>query len=101
MLRRTIGPPILLGTDRFGDDLASTRRYGRRLSLWFGELLLIAIVIFGFVMLIIGNLLGTASAAPERVALKGHTQVVEALAFSPDGGCSRPAAGTIPCESGI
>ena len=85
MLRRTTEPPVLLGPDRFGDDLASTRRYGRRLSLWFGELLLIAIVIFGFVM-VSSAIFSEHRGAPERVALKGHTQVVEALAFSPDGG---------------
>ena len=34
---------------------------------------------------VIGNFL-RAARAPERVALKGHTQVVEALAFSPGRG---------------
>jgi WD40 repeat protein len=84
MPQRTVEPPVWLGSDRFGDHVASKRRYGRRVSLWIGEFLLVAIVVVGFVMLS-SAIFSEQRAAPERVALKGHTQVVEALAFSPDG----------------
>ncbi len=84
MLRRTTEPAEWCGNDRFAGYAVSKRRYGRRLSLWLGEFLLIAIVVVGFVMLT-SAIFSEQRPAPERVALKGHTQVVEALAFSPDG----------------
>ena len=100
MLRRISEPPVWLERDRLGDRMVSTPRNGRRLSLWFGEFLLIAIIMFGFVMLS-SAIFSEPRAVPERVALKGHTQVVEAWPFHLTGACSRRADGTIRCGSGI
>jgi WD40 repeat protein len=84
MLRRISEPAEWCGNDRFVGYAASRRSSGRRVSLWLGEILLIAIVVVGFVMMT-SAIFSEQRAAPERVALKGHTQVVEALTFSPDG----------------
>jgi WD40 repeat protein len=57
---------------------------GKRASLWLGEILLVAIVVVGIVM--VTSAIFTDQGPPtERVALKGHTLVVESIAFSPNG----------------
>jgi WD40 repeat protein len=70
--------------DQLDEPEGSTGLVGKRASQWLGQLLLAAIVIVGFVM-VTSAIFTEQGPAPERVALKGHTQVVEAVAFSPDG----------------
>lgn len=76
--------PVWRGQDRMGDATGSTSVHGKKLSLWLGEILLVGIVIFGFVMLT-SAIFKEPGHKPEHFALTGHTQVVEAVAFSPDG----------------
>jgi WD40 repeat protein len=70
--------------DRREEPEITTGILRKRASLWLGEILLFAIVVLGFVM-VTSAIFSDQGPAPERVALKGHTQVVEAIAFSPDG----------------
>ena len=84
MPRRQVELPGWSWNDRLDEPEASTGMLGKRASLWLGEFLLVAIVIVGFVM-VTSAIFSEQGPAPERVALKGHTQVVEAVAFSPDG----------------
>jgi WD40 repeat protein len=71
-------------TDQLDEPEFPTGNLRKRASLWLGEILLVAIVIVGFVM-VTSAIFSEPGAKPERVALKGHTEVVEAVAFSPDG----------------
>jgi WD40 repeat protein len=85
MPRRTFEPPGWSANDRRGDHTLSSWDHGRKLSLWFGEFLLAAIVIVGFISLT-SVIFAEQRPASERLALNENTQIVEALAFSPDGG---------------
>jgi WD40 repeat protein len=70
--------------DRLDEPAIARGFHSKRASLWFGEILLVAIVVVGFAM-VTSVIFSEQREEPERVALKGHTQVVEAVAFSPDG----------------
>lgn len=72
------------GNDRFDHPVPAGVVHGKRFSIRFGEFLLAGIVIVGFVV-VTSAIFSEQSPAPERAALTGHTQVVEGLAFSPDG----------------
>ena len=84
MLRRQVERTEWAWRDELDEPDIRTAMLARRASQWLGQLLLVAIVILGFVM-VSSAILSEQGPAPERVALKGHTQVVEAVAFSPDG----------------
>jgi WD40 repeat protein len=84
MRRRPFELPGQFGTDRFGASIVSRNAPRRRVSLFFGEFLLVTIVVLGFIVLT-SAIFSEPSAPLDKVALKGHTQGVEALAFSPDG----------------
>ena len=84
MPRRQAEVPGWSGIDRFDDPVVTVGIARRHFSLWVGEILLVAIVIAGVVMVSSAIFSGPA-AAPSELALKGHTQVIEAVAFSPDG----------------
>lgn len=70
--------------DRSAEDFRPAEIVGNRASLWLGQVLLVVIVVVGFVMLT-STVFSDQGPPPVRVALKGHTQLVEAIAFSPDG----------------
>ena len=84
MPRRQAEIPDWSGQDEMAEATGSTAIYGKKWSLWVGEILLVGIVIFGFVMLT-SAIFKEPGPRPERLALTGHTQVVEGVAFSPDG----------------
>jgi WD40 repeat protein len=84
MPRRQVDLMARSWSDQLDEPESSTGILGKRASLWLGEILLVAIVIVGFVM-VTSVIFSEPASAPQRVALKGHTQVVEAVAFSPDG----------------
>jgi WD40 repeat protein len=84
MRQRQVEQTEWSSSDQLDEPEASMGMLGKRASQWLGQLLLAAIVIVGFVM-VTSAVFTDKSPAPERVALKGHTQVVEAVAFSPDG----------------
>jgi WD40 repeat protein len=84
MPRRTFEPPGWSANDRFGDHVLSRSAPGKKLSLWFGEFLLAAIVIIGFVA-VTSAIFSQKSPGLEQLAGAVNPSVVEALAFSPDG----------------
>ena len=84
MPRRQAEIPGWRGQVGMDDGTGSTAVHGKKLSLWLGEILLVGIVIVGFVMLT-SAIFKEPGPRPEHLALTGHTQVVEAVAFSPDG----------------
>ena len=84
MLRRQIELPESSRNDRAVDRGMPKAGRPKKSSVWLGEFFLVGIVVAGFVILT-SVIFSEPGPAPERVALQGHTQVVEALAFSPDG----------------
>ncbi len=84
MPRRQAELPGWSGIDRADDPGMPTGTTAKRLSLWLGEILLVVIVIVGFVM-VTSAVFSEPTEAPERASLKGHTQAIEAVSFSPDG----------------
>ena len=84
MPRRQAEIPVWRGQDEMGDATGSMPVHSKKLSLWLGEILLVVIVIVGFVVLT-SAIFKEPGPRPAHVALTGHTQDVEAVAFSPDG----------------
>jgi WD40 repeat protein len=83
-------PPRTISAPGWADYDRKVARDGRiatatnRLSLWTGQLLLLAILIVGTAA-IFSSVLFEPAETPHPAVLKGHTQLVESVAFSPDG----------------
>jgi WD40 repeat protein len=84
MLRRRYELPGWHGSDGPDARGMGTGVRRNRFSVWLGECFLVGIVIVGFVA-VTSAIFTDRSPAPEKTAFRGHTQVIEALAFSPDG----------------
>ena len=84
MPSRTLDPMDWFGDDRSGDRAKRVSTDARRLPFWAGELFLVAIVLASLVT-IFSAVFSSKVEPSGRVALTGHTHLVEAVAFSPDG----------------
>ncbi|MFI5459942.1 MAG: WD40 repeat domain-containing protein [Isosphaerales bacterium] len=81
---RNIDAPGWSGNDRLAGREERMSAATSRLSLWTGQLLLVVILVLGSAMIFWSALLDPVD-SPHPVVLKGHTQLVESVAFSPDG----------------
>src|SRR5262249_16006900 len=70
--------------DQYGEHSKQVSTGSRRLPLWTGEMFLVVIVVTTLALLS-STLFSESADSNGRVALTGHTHLVESVAFSPDG----------------
>ena len=84
MPSRNLHTPGWSRNDGYADPEGRLAKVVRRLSLLTGQFMVVAILIAGSAIVFSGALSESVEPA-DRVVLKGHSQLVEAVAFSPDG----------------
>jgi len=81
---RNFDAPGWSGNDRLADREERVATGTGRLSLWTGQIMLVLILIVGSAIVFSG-VLSDPVESTHPVVLRGHTQLVEAVAFAPDG----------------